>query len=281
MSKMRHFWGRFYIYLVLLFFYAPIFVLIVFSFNKTKSRTVWSGFTLEWYSKLFNDSTIMHSLYVTVAVAVSAAILSTLLGTAAAIGISSLNKRLRALLMNITYIPVLSPDIITGVSLMLLFVWAGASLHFTLGFPTLLLAHISFDVPYVILSVMPKLRQLDPHLFEAALDLGANPLLAFRKVILREIMPGVFTGLLFAFTMSLDDFVVSYFTSGPTSQTLSITIYAMTRKRVSPEINALSTLLFGSILVMLVIINLRRGKDNNVNIVENTTEKADIREVEI
>lgn len=223
----------------------------------------------------------MHSLYVTLLVSVLAAVFSTLLGTFAAIGISAMNKRLRAILMNVTYIPVLSPDIITGVSLMLLFVWAGTCFNFSLGFPTLLLAHISFDVPYVILSVMPKLRQLDPHLFEAALDLGADPLLSFRKVILPEIMPGVFTGLLFAFTMSLDDFVISYFTSGPTSQTLSITIYAMTRKRVSPEINALSTLLFAVILIMLVIINLRQGKDNKVSLVEKTAEEAETMEADI
>jgi spermidine/putrescine transport system permease protein len=281
MSRLRRLLNRSYIYLVLLFLYAPIFVLIVFSFNKSKSRTLWSGFTLDWYSKLFSDSTIMHSLYVTLTVAVLAAALSTLLGTAAAIGISSMNKRLRSLLMNITYIPVLSPDIITGVSLMLLFVWAGMSFHFSLGFPTLLLAHISFDVPYVILAVLPKLRQLDPHLFEAALDLGANPALAFRRVILPEILPGVFTGLLFAFTMSLDDFVVSYFTSGPTSQTLSITIYAMTRKRVSPEINALSTLLFAVILFMLLIINLRQGKEDKLSLVEKTSVEEDMKEDDI
>ena len=258
MNRLKTAGRRAYLYLVLLFFYAPIFVLIVFSFNDAKSRTVWNGFTLKWYARLFEDSTVMNSLYVTVTVAVIAALLSTVLGTAAAIGISALGKKLRALLMNVTYVPVLSPDIITGVSLMLLFVWV---MHMGLGFRTLLLAHISFDVPYVILSVYPKLRQLDPHLYEAALDLGATPFTAFYRVVFREILPGVFTGLLLSFTMSLDDFVISYFTSGPDSQTLSITIYAMTRKQVSPEINALSTLLFVTVMTLLIVVNLRRAKD--------------------
>lgn len=258
MNRLKTAGKRAYLYLVLLFFYAPIFVLIVFSFNKAKSRTVWSGFTLKWYSRLFADATVMNSLYVTITVAVIAAILSTVLGTAAAIGISALGRKLRTLLMNVTYVPVLSPDIITGVSLMLLFVWV---MHMGLGFRTLLLAHISFDVPYVILSVYPKLRQLDPHLYEAALDLGATPFTAFYRVVFREILPGIVTGMLLSFTMSLDDFVISYFTSGPNSQTLSITIYAMTRKQVSPEINALSTLLFVTVMTLLIIVNLRRTKD--------------------
>lgn len=242
---------------MLLFFYAPIFVLIVFSFNDSKSRTVWRGFTLGWYAKLFQDQNIIHSIYVTLFVAVTSALISTVMGTAAAVGISCFQKKTRRVLMNITYIPVLNPEIITGVSLMVLFVWADLKL----GFLTLLLAHISFSVPYVILSVMPKLRQLDPHLFEAALDLGARPWYAFKKVILHQIWPGIVTGLMLAFTLSLDDFVISYFTSGSTSQTLSITIYAMTRKRVSPEINALSTLLFVVVLALLVIVNIRQSRD--------------------
>lgn len=258
MSRLSRLGSRIYLYLVLLFLYAPILVLIVFSFNSAKSRTVWGGFTLDWYAQLFQDSDILHSLYVTVLVSVAAAAISTVLGTIAAVGISALNRRLRTLMVNVTYLPVLSPDIITGVSLMLLFVWL---MHMQLGFTTLLLAHISFDVPYVILSVYPKLQQLDPHLYEAALDLGAHPFTAFRRVVLREILPGVFTGMLLAFTMSLDDFVISYFTSGPDSQTLSITIYSMTRKHVSPEINALSTLLFVVVMLLLVIINARGRRD--------------------
>lgn len=258
MNRLRRLGSRFYLDLVLLFLYAPIFVLIVFSFNRNKSRTLWGGFTLDWYARLFADSAVLRSLYVTVLVSVMAALVSTVLGTVAAVGISALNRRLRTLMMHVTYLPVLSPDIITGVSLMLLFVWL---MHLQLGFVTLLLAHISFDVPYVILSVYPKLRQLDPHLYEAALDLGAHPLAAFRRVVLREILPGIFTGLLLAFTMSLDDFVISYFTSGPDSQTLSITIYSMTRKHVSPEINALSTLLFVAVMALLVVINIRGRRD--------------------
>lgn len=263
MTRLSRLGSRFYLYLVLLFLYAPIFVLIVFSFNVTKSRTLWGGFTLNWYGQLFQDDTILSSLYVTVLVSVVAALVSTVLGTIAAVGISALNRRLRALMINVTYLPVLSPDIITGVSLMLLFVWL---MHLQLGFTTLLLAHVSFDVPYVILSVYPKLQQLDPHLYEAALDLGAHPLTAFRRIVLREILPGVFTGMLLAFTMSLDDFVISYFTSGPDSQTLSITIYAMTRKHVSPEINALSTLLFVVVMLLLVIINVRGNRDDKASL---------------
>lgn len=264
----KQFIYRFYVWLVLLFFYAPIFVLMVFSFNDSKSRTIWRGFTFDWYARLFTDSEIIHSVYITAMVAILAAIFSTMLGTAAAIGIAAMGKRSRGVMMNITYIPVLSPEIIIGVSIMLLFVWSGIKL----GFLTLLLAHISFDVPFVILSVMPKLRQLDPHLFEAALDLGARPMNAIRRVILPQIWPGIVTGMLMAFTLSLDDFVISYFTSGPTSQTLSITIYAMTRKRVSPEINALSTLLFIVVLTLLAVINLRQSRDMSA---ENRKEESE------
>lgn len=251
----KRFLSRFYTYAVLLFFYAPIFVLIVFSFNSAKSRTVWSGFTFDWYLKLFNDSTIIDSVYITLFVSVIAAAVATVLGTAAAIGVMGMRKRLRGLLLNLTYIPILSPEIIMGVSLMLLYVWTINQLNFF----TLLIAHISFDTPYVIFSVMPKLRQLDPHLYEASLDLGATPWYGFRKVVLPQIRPGIITGALLAFTLSVDDFVISYFTSGQNSQTLSITIYAMTRKRVSPEINALSTLLFVFVLLLLVIINVRQN----------------------
>ena len=259
---------RFYLYLVLFFFYAPIFVLIIFSFNKSKSRTVWTGFTFDWYLKLFSDSTILDSVYITLLVSVLAALISTVLGTSAAIGIMSMKKKMRFFMMNVTYIPILSPEIIMGVALMLLFVWLSHSLNFF----TLLLAHISFDTPYVIFSVMPKLRQLDPHLYEAALDLGASPGFGFRKVVLPQIMSGIITGMLLAFTLSVDDFVISYFTSGQNSQTLSITIYAMTRKRVSPEINALSTLLFIFVLLLLIIVNVRQSA------AEAGAKKAQLRE---
>ncbi len=247
--------GKIYTALILMFLYVPIFVLIVFSFNETKSRTVYTGFTLRWYTKLFHNSVIMDSLVNTIIIAVCASILSTVLGTFAAIGIHRMRKVPKTLVMNATNIPIINPEIVTGVSLMLLFVFFAARMKFEFGFMTLLIAHITFDVPYVILNIMPKFRQMDPHLYEAAVDLGCSPMSAFRKVVLPEIMPGVVSGFLMAFTYSLDDFVVSYFTSGSTSQTLPITIYSMTRRKVSPEINALSALIFVVVLVMLMIKN--------------------------
>ena len=244
--------------LVFLFLYLPIFVLIVFSFNASKSRSVWSGFTLDWYKELFQNSMILDALWVTLAVSILAAVISTIIGTAAAIGF--------------TNFPLTNADIITGVSMMLFFVLAvnvfngtlGAALgiKWNLGFVTLLIAHLTFDIPHVILCVMPKLQQLDPNIYEAAQDLGAPGFLAFRKVILPEIMPGVINGLLIAFTMSIDDFVISYFTAGSTFSTLSMVIYSMAKKRVSPEINALSTLLFVVVVTLLVIVNVRQTRQD-------------------
>ncbi len=245
-----------YMGLVYLFLYLPIIVMIVFSFNKSKSRTLWTGFTLDWYKRLFTNDVVISALVNTVIIAVLAAIISTVLGTLAAIGINNMNRRIRSVVMNATCLPVMNPEIVTGVSLMLLFVF----LNMKLGMGTVLISHITFCVPYVILNVMPKLRQMDPHLYEAALDLGCNPFRAYWKVVLPEIMPGVVSGLLMSFTLSLDDFVISYFTTGPTSQTLPIAIFAMTRKKVSPEINALSTLLFVVVFVLLVVINIRSSR---------------------
>lgn len=255
--------SRIYTFLIFLFLYAPIFVLIVFSFNdsETMSRTVFSGFSLRWYTKLFEDKMILTALSNTLIIAVVSAFVATVLGTAAAIGINGMNKWLRSTIMNITNLPMVNPEIVTGVSLMLLFVFVSRLFGgVPLGMFTLILAHITFCLPYVILSVMPKLNQMDPHLYEAAQDLGCAPMLAFFKVVLPEIMPGVVTGLIMSFTLSIDDFVISYFTSG-TTQTLPIAIYSMTRKRVSPEINALSTLLFGVVMVLLLIINIRQSRD--------------------
>ena len=252
--------GKFYITLVLLFLYVPIFVLIVFSFNETKSRSVFSGFTLDWYRRLFNNRIIISSLINTIIISVIASIVSTILGTLAAIGINSMKKRPKAVIMNVTNIPIINPEIVTGVSLMLLFVFFAVRMNFEFGFVTLLIAHITFDVPYVILNVMPKFRQMNPHIYEAAQDLGCSPFQAFRKVVLPEIMPGVVSGFLMAFTYSLDDFVISYFTSGSTSQTLPITIYSMTRRKVSPEINALSTLIFASVVIILIVKNVIEAK---------------------
>jgi spermidine/putrescine transport system permease protein len=255
--------SKLYTALIFLFLYAPIIVLMVFSFNDstTMSRSVWSGFSLKWYTKLFQDEMILDALRNTVIIALVAAIVSTLLGTAAAIGINGMNRWMKRVVMNVTNLPMVNPEIVTGVSLMLLFVFAARAMgNRSLGMLSLILAHITFCLPYVILSVLPKLRQMDSHLYEAAQDLGCNPFRAFYKVVLPEIMPGIVTGMIMAFTLSIDDFVISYFTSG-TTQTLPIYIYSMTRKRISPEINALSTLLFLTIIVLLLIINFRQSKD--------------------
>jgi spermidine/putrescine transport system permease protein len=211
---------RCYALLIYLFLYAPILILIIFSFNASKSRTNWSGFTFNWYFALFKDRQIMKALSNTMVIAILSSVSATIIGTAAAIGIHNMRKLKKKLTMNITYIPVVNPDIVTGLSLMILFVFT----KFPLGFLSLLLAHITFNLPYVILSVLPKLKQLDKNLYEAALDLGATPLYAYQKVILPEIMPGVITGLLLAFTLSVDDFVISFFTTGSGVSTLSIII---------------------------------------------------------
>ena len=243
---------RLYLGLVLLFLYAPIVVLMVYSFNASETRAVWGGFSLKWYQALFMDSDILEALYVTVSVAALATLASTVMGTVAAIGIHSMKSWTRSLYMSITNLPMLMPDIVTGISLMILFIFV----KLPRGYGTMLLAHITFDIPYVIFSVLPRLRRMNPNTYEAALDLGAKPFTALRKVLLPEIMPGVITGALLAFTMSLDDFVSSYFTSVRTSN-LSMLIYSMTRRKVPPTINALSTLMFVVVLSLLLFINLR------------------------
>ena len=243
--------------LVFLFLYLPIAVLIIFSFNDSKSRTVWSGFSLHWYEELFHDEEILSAFSTTITVSVLAAVIATVLGTAAAIGFHSMKRKPRHLLMTINNIPMTNADIITGVSLMLLFVFTGNLLGFSLGFGTLLVAHITFNIPYVVLAVLPKLRQLNPNLGEAAMDLGATPWQAFWKVLMPELRPGILNGLLIAFTLSIDDFVISYFTAGSEVATLAMQIYAMTRKRISPEVNALSTILFVVVLSLLLIVNFR------------------------
>jgi ABC-type spermidine/putrescine transport system, permease component II len=266
--------SRIYSAVLFLFLYAPIFVLIVFSFNNstTMSRSVWSGFSFKWYAQLMQDGMLLNALRNTLVIAVIAAVVSTVLGTAAAIGINGMNKWMKRMVMNVTNLPMVNPEIVTGVSLMLLFVFFAKGMgNVSLGMFSLILAHITFCLPYVILSVMPKLRQMDSHLYEAAQDLGCSPVLAFFKVVLPEIMPGIVTGMIMAFTLSIDDFVISYFTSG-TTQTLPIFIYSMTRKRISPEINALSTLLFGTIMALLIIVNLRQLKDKKAE--ENLIEEA-------
>lgn len=258
--------SKVYLGLVLMFLYVPIFVLIVFSFNTTKSRSVMSGFTFEWYAKLFRNEIIISSLINTLIIAVIASVAATILGTAAAIGINSMKKLPKVIILNITNFPIINPEIVTGVSLMLLFVFFAARMNLEFGFVTLLIAHITFDVPYVILNVMPKFRQMDPFLYEAAQDLGCNPFQAFFKVVLPEIMPGVVSGFLMSFTFSLDDFIISYFTCGSSTQTLPVTIYSMTRRKVSPEINALSTIIFLVVVVVLIVKNIieRRAMSRNM-----------------
>lgn len=254
--------SRIYNGIIFAFLYAPIVVLIVFSFNKGKSRVQWEGFTLDWYAELFQNDLIIESLMLTLQIAVLAALVSTVIGTLAAVGIYSMNGRLRTLMMGVNNIPMVNPEIVTGISMMLMFVAIGSVVPaLKPGFLTLLLAHITFCIPYVVLQVMPKLRQMNKHMYEAALDLGCRPVPAFFKVVMPEIMPGVITGALMAFTMSLDDFVISYFNSGSTAQNLSVTIYSMTKKPVTPEINALSTLMFGTVLLLLLVVNIRQIRD--------------------
>lgn len=263
--------SKIYMGIVLLFLYIPIFVMVAFSFNTTKSRSVMSGFTLEWYSKLLHNGLILKSLGNTLIIAICASVAATVIGTLAAIGIVRMGRKTKAAVMQVTNIPIVNPEIVTGVSLMLLFVFFQARMNFEFGFKTLLIAHITFDVPYVVLNVMPKFRQMQPHIYEAAQDLGCGPVKSFFKVVMPEIMPGVLSGFLMAFTFSLDDFVISYFTSGSTSQTLPITIYSMTRRKVSPEINALSTIIFVVVLIVLVAKNIiERNRDKH--------KKADMKE---
>ena len=255
MKKKRKLGSKIYVALVMAFLYLPIAVLILYSFNDGKT-SVWKGFTLKWYYELFNNSAIMTSLYNTLIIAVLAALVSTVLGTLAAIGIYNMKKPVRSLVTNVSNIPIINPEIVTGVSFMLLFAFLGTLFNFEMGFATVLIAHISFCTPYVILNVMPKLRQMDYSIYEAALDLGCNPRQAFFKTVMPEIMPGVISGMLMSFTYSLDDFVITYFTRGPKFQTLPIEIYTMLRRRISPTINALSTLLFIITIAILIIVNV-------------------------
>ncbi len=263
--------------LVFLFLYAPIFILIIFSFNAGTSSSVWKGFSLNWYAELFHNRLIMQSVYTTLLVSLLATVIATIAGTFAAIGFYAMRRKVREPLLAVNNIPMMNADIVTGVSLCLLFVvlfgfwnsiaeWVNSvqtlitlPTKLSMGFGTLLIAHICFNIPYVILSVGPKLRQMDRNLIDAAQDLGCTWMQAFWKVIIPEIKPGIVSGALTAFTMSIDDFIISYFTAGSSTSTLAMTIYGMTKKRVSPEINAISTLLFVTVLVLLAIVNLRES----------------------
>ncbi|MGN0144360.1 MAG: ABC transporter permease [Clostridium sp.] len=256
-NKIENFIKRFYLFIIFLFLYTPIITLMIFSFNDSKTMGKWNGFTLKWYEQLFNNHRLMSALYYTVVIALLASIISTIVGTISAIAISQMRGKLKSIILNINYLPVLNPDIVTGIALMSLFIF----LNFNFGFTTMLLAHITFDIPYVILSVLPKLRQLPENTLDAAADLGATPLYALWKVIIPQIKPGIFSGFLMAFTMSIDDFVISFFTTGPGVTNLSIEIYSMARRGIKPEINALSTLMFLTVLALLLIVNRKQSLD--------------------
>lgn len=254
--------SRIYVTLIVVFLYAPVAVMVMFSFNSSSSVWVMKGFSTRWYEGLLSNTSMMSALQHTLIIAVLSAVISTVLGTAAAVGISAMkNKFAKKTVMSVTQIPMMNADIVTGISLMLLFIFLGKLFGLTesLGFLTVLAAHITFNLPYVILSVLPKLKQTDAHLPEAAMDLGCTPVKAFFKVILPSISTGIVTGFIMAFTLSLDDFVISYFTCGH-YQTLPILIYTMTKKTVTPDTYALSTLIFITVFVLLVLYNMLQTK---------------------
>lgn len=255
---MKKFFSRFYVSLILLFMYLPILVLILFSFNETKGRT-WTNFSFKWYVELFKDDIIIGALWNTLFVAVVAAVVSTILGTVAAIGVHNMKRQSKTLIKNVNNLPLINPEIVMGISLMILFSFC----RINPGFITIIIAHITFCIPSVVLSVLPKLRQMNNSIYEAAVDLGCNDFQAFYKVILPEIMPGVISGFLMAFTYSIDDFVISYFTAGPDSQTLPLVIYTITRKPMTPKLNALSTIIFVIVLFVLLITNFISRKDHD------------------
>ena len=255
MSRLQRFlkrtWQDFYLVLILIFLYAPIATMIVLSFNSSKSRTQWGGFTLRWYMDMFSSRNIIAALHNTLLIALLSALIATVIGVTACIAINSMKSVPRAFVMGITNIPMLNADIVTGISLMLAFIAFGISL----GFQTILISHITFNIPYVILSVMPKLKQTSRSTYEAAMDLGASPVYAFFKVVFPDILPGVLSGFLLAFTMSLDDFIITHFTKGAGINTLSTLIYSEVRRGIRPSMYALSTVIFLAVLVLLIVTN--------------------------
>lgn len=248
--------SKIYLALIFLFLYIPIGVMIFMSFNGGRNVTVWKGFSLKWYDALFKSKELMSALGNTLLIAVLASLLATVLGTAAAIGIQNFKNKPRAVIQNISNLPIISPDIVMGVSLMLLFSFLGVLFHFQMGFVTVLLSHICFCVPFVVLNVTPRLRRMDRNIYDAALDLGCNQWQAFYKVVLHELAPGIFSGMLISFTYSMDDVVITHFTRGVKFHNLSTRIFEMLRKEVRPTVNALSALLFVTILLILVLINV-------------------------
>ena len=255
-DRLKRIGENFYLVFIMVFLYAPIATLMVLSFSNSKSRTQWGGFTLRWYGEMFQSSTIMTALQNTLVIAFASALIATVIGTAAAIAISSMKPLPRTVIMGITNIPMLNADIVTGISLMLGFIAFGISL----GFKTILIAHITFNIPYVILSVMPKLKQTNKSVYEAAMDLGASPVYAFFKVVFPDILPGVLSGFLLAFTMSLDDFIITHFTKGAGINTLSTLIYSDVRRGIKPSMYALSTVIFMTVLTLLIITNFAPEK---------------------
>ena len=253
---MGKFLKRFYLVIMFIFLYAPILVLMVLSFNSSKYMSKWTGFSLKWYQQMFSSNLIMSALRTTLIIAFVSALIATVIGTIACIGINNMKKVPRTLILGVNNIPLMNADIVTGISLMLCFIAFGVSL----GFGTVLVAHITFNIPYVVLSVMPKMKQTEKSTYEAALDLGASPLYAFWKVILPDILPGILSGFLLAFTMSLDDFIITHFTKGAGINTLSTLIYSEVRKGIKPSLYALSTIMFLAVLILLIIANLPKRK---------------------
>ncbi|HAR84298.1 MULTISPECIES: ABC transporter permease [unclassified Clostridium] len=255
MVKAKKIFSNIYLILIFIFLYAPIFALALFSFNDSKSMARWQGFTFKWYQQLFHNDRIISALITTVVVAILASAIATVIGTISAIGIDRMRGPKKAMLLNINYLPVLNPDIVTAIGLMILFIF----FNMKLGFLTMLLAHITFNIPYVVLSVLPKLKQLPDNVEEAAMDLGAKPMYTLRKVILPQIKPGIISGFLIAFTMSIDDFIISFFNTGNGVTNLSIEVYSMAKRGIKPEINALTTLMFITVLILLLLSNRKQA----------------------
>ena len=253
---------RIYLGLILLFLYAPIIVLMILSFNESKTRAKWGGFSLKWYSALFENEAILTAFYNTLVIALLSALIATIIALFAVIGIQRMNKRVKNISIGIANIPMLNADIVTGISMMLMFI----ACRISLSFSTVLIAHITFNIPYAMLSIMPRYNSMNTSVYEAALDLGASPVKAFMKVVLPDIFPGIASGFLLAFTMSLDDFVITHFTKGAGFDTLSTKIYTEVKKGIKPEMYALSTILFATIFILLVLINKLPNKKEDKSI---------------
>ena len=252
---------KIYVSLIFLFLYAPIGTLIVLSFNASKTRSKSGGFTMQWYASLLQDEVILDALTTTLLIAFLSALIASVIGTIAAVAMNGMKRRTRTLLIGVTNIPMLNADIVTGISLMLLFI----SIGLRFGFGTILLSHITFNIPYVILCIMPRMKQLNPSVYEAALDLGASHITAFFKVMLPDLMPGILSGFLMAFTMSLDDFIITHFTKGAGIDTLSTKIYTEVKKGIKPEMYALSTIIFVTVLILLFLVNKTPDKKEKTN----------------